>query len=39
VDSMLGFYEEKGIGSKFSSNFIGSIAGGVVAILIFALIS
>ena len=35
VDSMLGFFEEKGIGSKYSSNFLCSIAGAIAAILIF----
>lgn len=35
VDSMLGYYEERGIGNKFTSNFVCGIAAGTVAILIF----
>ena len=39
VDSMFGYYEEQGIGNKFTSNFICSICGAVAAILIFMLFS
>lgn len=35
VDSIFGYYEEKGIGNKYTSNFICGIAGALVAILIF----
>lgn len=38
VDSMLGYYEEQGIGNKFSSNFICGISGAIAAILIFILL-
>ncbi len=38
VDSMLGHFEEKGIGNKFTSNFFCSICGGMVGILVLALI-
>ncbi len=34
VDSMLGHYEEKGIGNKFTSNFICSIFGGLLGMLL-----
>jgi len=33
VDSALGYFEEKGIGSKFSSNFFAGIVGSVVGML------
>ncbi|MGD0728525.1 MAG: DUF92 domain-containing protein [Candidatus Micrarchaeaceae archaeon] len=38
VDSIFGYYEEKGIGNKYTSNFICGIAGALVAILIFMII-
>ncbi|MCL5442534.1 MAG: DUF92 domain-containing protein [Candidatus Marsarchaeota archaeon] len=33
-DSILGYYEEKGVGNKYTSNFFASVAGSVVALLI-----
>lgn len=36
VDSMLGYFEEKGHGNKYTSNFICSIAGGLIAMGIVA---
>ncbi len=38
VDSILGHYEEKGIGNKYTSNFFCSMAGGVLGIILFSLI-
>lgn len=38
VDSALGYYEEQGIGNKYSSNFICGISGGIAAILIMILL-
>lgn len=38
VDSVLGYFEEKGIGNKFTSNFICGVTAGFVAMLIFAVI-
>ncbi len=38
VDSLLGHYEEKGMGNKYTSNFICSIAGGILGIIIYFLI-
>ncbi len=35
-DSILGYYEENGIGNKYTSNFFASVAGSVVALLIAA---
>ena len=35
IDSALGYYEEKGFGNKFTSNFICGVAAGFVAMLIF----
>jgi len=35
ADSVLGYWEEKKIGNKYTSNFISSVVGGAVAILIF----
>lgn len=35
-DSVLGYYESKGIGNKFTSNFFGSALGSMAAMLIFA---
>ncbi len=34
VDSLLGHYEEKGIGNKFTSNFICSVCGGAAGMLL-----
>ncbi|MDE1868579.1 MAG: DUF92 domain-containing protein [Candidatus Micrarchaeota archaeon] len=39
VDTFLGFFEEKGIGNKFTTNALGSLAGGIIAMLIFAAIA
>lgn len=39
VDTLLGFFEERGIGNKFTTNAVGSLAGGIIAILIFAAIA
>ncbi|MEM0201557.1 MAG: DUF92 domain-containing protein [Candidatus Micrarchaeaceae archaeon] len=33
-DSILGYYEENGIGNKYTSNFFASVAGSVVALLV-----
>jgi uncharacterized protein (TIGR00297 family) len=38
IDSIFGYYEEKGIGSKFSTNFICGISGAVAAILLYILL-
>ncbi len=38
VDSMLGYYEEKGIGNKYTSNVLCGICGGLSGVLLFALI-
>jgi uncharacterized protein (TIGR00297 family) len=38
VDSLLGHFEEKGIGNKFTSNFICSVCGGLVGMLLLALV-
>jgi uncharacterized protein (TIGR00297 family) len=38
VDSMLGYFEEKGIGNKYTSNFFCGISGALVAIVILILI-
>lgn len=38
VDSLLGHYEEKGIGNKFTSNFICSVCGGLVGSLLLVLV-
>ncbi|MGC8586020.1 MAG: DUF92 domain-containing protein [Candidatus Micrarchaeia archaeon] len=35
ADSILGYYEEKGIGNKFSTNFICSITGAVISMLLY----
>jgi uncharacterized protein (TIGR00297 family) len=35
IDSFLGYYEEKGIGNKYTSNFVCSVAGGLVGILLY----
>ena len=34
IDSVFGYYEEKGIGNKFTSNFVCSLAGAVACLLI-----
>jgi uncharacterized protein (TIGR00297 family) len=38
VDSMLGYYEEKGIGNKYTSNLVCGICGGLVGMLLFFLL-
>lgn len=38
VDSMLGYFEERGVGNKFTSNLFCSLAGGIAAMIIFLLI-
>jgi uncharacterized protein (TIGR00297 family) len=38
VDSMLGYYEEKGIGNKYTSNFVCGLSGAIVAIIILLLL-
>ena len=38
VDSILGYYEEKGIGNKFTSNFVCGEAAGIIAIIIFLIL-
>lgn len=38
VDSLLGYFEEKGIGNKYSSNFVCGIVGGLFAMLLFIII-
>jgi uncharacterized protein (TIGR00297 family) len=38
VDSMLGYYEERGLGNKFTSNFLCGMVAGAVAVLLFILI-
>jgi len=35
IDSMLGYFEEKGIGNKYTSNFLCGLAGGMFAAAIF----
>jgi len=36
IDSALGYYEERGLGNKFTTNFICGIAGGIIGMLLFA---
>ncbi|MCL4389079.1 MAG: DUF92 domain-containing protein [Candidatus Marsarchaeota archaeon] len=38
VDSMMGHFEEKKLGNKFTSNFICSVCGGAAGVAIFALL-
>ncbi len=38
VDSVLGYYEERGIGNKYTSNFVCSVAGAAASVLILLLI-
>lgn len=38
VDSALGYYEERGIGNKYTSNFLCGVAAGIIAMLVFALL-
>jgi uncharacterized protein (TIGR00297 family) len=38
VDSLAGYYEERGIGDKYTSNALCSIAGGIISIIIMMLI-
>ncbi|MGI0134373.1 MAG: DUF92 domain-containing protein, partial [Candidatus Micrarchaeaceae archaeon] len=39
VDTLLGYFEEEGIGNKFTTNGFASLAGGILAILVFAAIA
>ncbi len=39
VDSMLGYYEERGVGNKYTSNLVCGICGGIVGALLFLLIA
>ncbi len=34
IDSMLGYYEEKGLGNKFTSNFLCSVCGAIISVLL-----
>jgi hypothetical protein len=38
VDSILGHFEEKGIGNKYSSNFVCSVAGGILSVILYSLV-
>jgi uncharacterized membrane protein len=38
IDSCLGYYEERGIGNKFTSNFICGVAAGLIGMLLFVLL-
>ncbi len=38
VDSMLGYYEEKGIGNKSTSNFVCGLVGAIAAVLVYILL-
>ena len=38
IDSLFGVFEEKGIGNKYTTNFICSVSGAVIAYLLFILI-
>ena len=38
VDSVMGHFEENGIGNKFTSNFICSVCGGLVGLLLIAIV-
>ncbi len=38
VDSVLGYYEEKGIGNKFTSNFLCGVVAGFLAMLVFVVL-
>jgi uncharacterized protein (TIGR00297 family) len=38
VDSAFGYFEEKGVGNKFTTNFLCGIVGSIAAIIIFVLI-
>ena len=35
IDSILGYYEERGIGNKFTSNFVCGVAAGLIGMLLF----
>jgi uncharacterized protein (TIGR00297 family) len=39
VDSVLGYYEEKGIGNKYTSNLVCGICGALVGMLLFSLLA
>ena len=34
IDSMLGYYEERGVGNKFTSNFMCSVCGAIISVLL-----
>jgi uncharacterized membrane protein len=38
IDSILGYYEERGIGNKFTSNFACGIAAGLIGMLLFIIL-
>ena len=38
VDSVFGYFEERGIGNKYSSNFICSVIGGFIGMALFAIV-
>jgi len=38
IDSFLGYFEEKGIGTKYTTNFICGIAGGLIGMLLYSII-
>jgi uncharacterized protein (TIGR00297 family) len=37
VDSFLGYYEEKGLGNKYTTNFACGLIGGIIAIILYVL--
>ncbi len=39
IDSYLGFFEEKGIGTKYTTNFLCGIGGGIIGLLLYLLIA
>lgn len=38
IDSVFGYYEEKGVGNKYTTNFMCGVFGGIVGMLLFALL-
>ena len=38
MDSFLGYFEEEGVGNKYTSNFAGAVVGGIVGFLLFLLL-
>ncbi|MGC8648255.1 MAG: DUF92 domain-containing protein [Candidatus Micrarchaeia archaeon] len=38
IDSYLGYFEEKGIGTKYTTNFLCGIGGGIVGLLLYLLV-